>query len=324
MNIKPIIIISGEPYGIFNEIFLKIKKKKINFKRPIILIGSKKILFNEIKKFKYSYDINLIKYNEFNLKKLKKNNTNKINLIDVEFSSSKTNKISNKMIKGYIENCFNIGTEFISKYQCAGLINGPINKKTFLNYKFPGITEYMAKRFKVKNYAMLIHSKKLSVCPITTHLPLRYVHKHISRDKIVKKTKLIYSFFIKKFKKKPKIAITGFNPHCESPIKNSEEKKIIEPAIKSLKRDKIFLKGPFPTDTLFMKNEIKKYDVVIGMYHDQVLTPIKSLYGFEAINLTLGLPFIRISPDHGPNEKMFGKNLSDPTSLLQAINFLDN
>ena len=73
-----------------------------------------------------------------------------------------------------------------------------------------------------------------------------------------------------------------------------------------------------------MKNEIKKYDVVIGMYHDQVLTPIKSLYGFEAINLTLGLPFIRISPDHGPNEKMFGKNLSDPTSLLQAINFLDN
>ena len=73
-----------------------------------------------------------------------------------------------------------------------------------------------------------------------------------------------------------------------------------------------------------MKNQINKFDVIIGMYHDQVLTPMKALYGFNAINITLGLPFERISPDHGPNEKMFGKNLSDPTSLLKSIEFLDN
>ena len=85
----------------------------------------------------------------------------------------------------------------------------------------------------------------------------------------------------------------------------------------------IKIKGPFPADTLFMKQNIKKFDVVVGMYHDQILTPKKTLFGFEAINITLGLPFIRISPDHGPNEKMLGKNKSNPLSLLKAISFLD-
>jgi 4-hydroxythreonine-4-phosphate dehydrogenase len=81
--------------------------------------------------------------------------------------------------------------------------------------------------------------------------------------------------------------------------------------------------GPYPADTIFLKNNRKKFDVVVGMYHDQVLTPLKTLYEYDAINITLGLPFIRISPDHGPNETMLGKNLSNPLSLLKAIKFLD-
>ena len=83
------------------------------------------------------------------------------------------------------------------------------------------------------------------------------------------------------------------------------------------------IEGPYPADTIFMKNNIKKYDVIIGMYHDQVLTPLKALYNFDAINITLGLPILRISPDHGPNFKMLGKNKSDPKSLTEAIKFLD-
>ena len=83
------------------------------------------------------------------------------------------------------------------------------------------------------------------------------------------------------------------------------------------------IKGPFAADTIFMREQSKKYDVIVGMYHDQVLTPIKTLYGFNAINITLGLPFIRISPDHGPNNQMLGKNLSNPKSLFEAIKFLD-
>ena len=121
----------------------------------------------------------------------------------------------------------------------------------------------------------------------------------------------------------PRIAITGLNPHCESNYKTSEEDKIITPAIKFLIKKKIKVKGPFPADTIFMKDQLKKYDVIVGMYHDQVLAPMKSLYGFNAINITIGLPFIRISPDHGPNYSMLGKNLSNPKSLIQALKFLD-
>ena len=158
---------------------------------------------------------------------------------------------------------------------------------------------------------MLIFNKKLSVSPITTHIPLKNVHKEISKNKIIKHVKLINTFYKKNLKLIPKIGVTGLNPHCESNFNSSEEDKIITPAINYLKNKKYKISGPFPADTIFLKEKIKEFDVIIGMYHDQVLTPIKTIYGFSAINITLGLPFIRISPDHGPNIKMFGKNISE-------------
>ena len=115
----------------------------------------------------------------------------------------------------------------------------------------------------------------------------------------------------------------GLNPHCESIFKFNEDFNIINPAVKNLKKQKYNVSGPFPADTFFLSQNRKKYDVVVGMYHDQVLTPIKTLFEYDAINITMGLPFIRVSPDHGPNEEMLGKNKSNPTSLIQAINFLD-
>ena len=90
-----------------------------------------------------------------------------------------------------------------------------------------------------------------------------------------------------------------------------------------MKKSNYKISGPFPADTIFLKENRKKYDVIIGIYHDQVLTPMKTLFEYDAINITLGLPFIRISPDHGPNEKMLGKNLSNPLSLIKSISFLD-
>ena len=203
-------------------------------------------------------------------------------------------------------------------------INGPISKKYFLKGKTLGITEYLGKKTKRKNnVAMLIFNKKLSVSPITTHLALKDVNKHITKEKIYTHVKLITEFYKKNFKRKPLIAITGLNPHCESNFKNCEEDAIIIPAIKNLKNKNFRVKGPFPADTIFMKDHLKNFDVIIGMYHDQVLSPMKSLFGFDAINITLGLPFIRISPDHGPNYSMLGKNLSDPKSLIEALKFLD-
>ena len=143
------------------------------------------------------------------------------------------------------------------------------------------------------------------------------------KKKIHTQVNLIADFYKNNFKKIPNIAITGLNPHCESNFKDCEEDLIITPAIKELQSKNFKVHGPFPADTIFSKEHLKNYDVIIGMYHDQVLTPMKALFGFDAINITLGLPFIRISPDHGPNSSMLGKNLSNPKSLIEALKFLD-
>ena len=134
---------------------------------------------------------------------------------------------------------------------------------------------------------------------------------------------LIDNFFKTFFKIKPKIALTGLNPHCESVKNSNEDTLILKPTVKYLYNLGYKVFGPFPSDTIFMKNKRDDYNVILGMYHDQVLAPMKTMFEFDAINITLGLPLIRISPDHGPNEGMLGKNLSNPLSLIKAINFLD-
>jgi 4-hydroxythreonine-4-phosphate dehydrogenase len=263
---------------------------------------------------------NLINKN-FKISELK---NNQINLINVDFKFSHPFKKISKISKQYNEKSFLLALGLMKRKIFSGMINGPITKKYFLNKKYFGITEYLAKKTKTKNFAMLIYNKKLAVSPLTTHLPLKNVNKFISKKQIIKHAQIIKKFYKINFKKNPKIAITGLNPHCESTDgKNSEENKIIIPALKKLKKIFSNISGPYPADSLFMKRNIKKFDVVIGMYHDQVLTPIKSIYNFDAINITLGLPFIRISPDHGPNSQMVGKNKSNPESLISAIKFLE-
>ncbi len=318
MNYSPILIVGGEPNSIFLEIFFKtLKLKKI--KSPIILISSKEILRKQMKKFNFKKKIKLLNFKNFQNKKL---NNKSINLIDIEFNQKKTfEKISNKSNK-FIENSFLMAFRIIKEKNIYKFINGPISKKNFLNKKFLGITEYISKKFSVKENCMLIYNKNLSVSPITTHLPIKQVAKKINKKIITQKVTLINNFYKKNLGFSPKIALLGLNPHCESIHKYNEDEKIIKPVVKKLNK-KFKISGPYPADTIFIKNIRKKFDVIVGMYHDQVLTPIKTLYEYDAINITLGLPFIRISPDHGPNEKMLGKNLSNPLSLIQAINFLD-
>ncbi len=319
MNYKPIIIVAGEPNSIFLEIFFK-SKMKINLKNPIILIASKEIVLLHMKKLGFNFEINSITENDINFKSLEKK---KINLIDIKFKFNKPfDKISEKS-NDFINKSFNVALKILKTKNCSGLINGPISKKHFLKGKSLGITEYLSKKTKKRDVAMVIYDKKLSVSPITTHLPLKKVNKFITKKKIYTQVKLITKFYKENFKKKPKIAITGLNPHCESNFKNSEEDKIIIPAITNLNKKNYKVKGPFPADTIFLKENFKKFDVIVGMYHDQVLTPMKALFGFDAINITLGLPFSRISPDHGPNSSMLGKNLSNPQSLINALKFLD-
>ena len=321
MKNKAILIVAGEPNSIFLEIFFKSLKKN-NFKKPIILIASKNLVAQQMKKLRFNFKINLIDTKKIVLNLL---NNKELNIINVDYKFKKVFDKISESSNLYIKNSFDIALALLKTNKFIGLINGPISKKTFLKDKFFGMTEFFANKTEVKKnkFAMLIYNKRLSVSPLTTHIPLKEVHKSITKNKIIDLVLLINEFYKKRLKKKPKIAITGLNPHCESNYKTSEEERIIKPAIKYLRRKKINLFGPFPADTIFLKEVSKKYDVVVGMYHDQVLTPLKTLFGFDAINITLGLPFIRISPDHGPNEKMIGKNRSNPQSLVQAIKFLD-
>ena len=319
MNRTPIIITAGEPNSVFLEIFFKSIKLN-NYKSPIIIIASKKLLIMQMKKLNFNFNINLITsdFNDFKIL-----NNKKINIIDVEYIFKKCFEPITKKSNKYIEDCFNIALTFLKKNRLKKFINGPISKKHFLKGKSLGITEYLGEKTKSYNIAMLIFNNKLSVSPLTTHLALKNVHKNISKQKIYNQVKLISEFYRKNTMKVPKIAITGLNPHCESNFKDSEEERYIKPAIKILVKKNYKVKGPFAADTIFMKEQLKNFDVIIGMYHDQVLTPLKSLFGFNAINITLGLPFIRISPDHGPNYLMLGKNLSNPKSLIEALKFLD-
>ena len=320
MICNPIIIAAGEPNSIFLEIFFKSIKTN-RFKSPLIIISSKKLLLEQMKKLGFSFKINTI---DKEFKEFKKLNNDKINLIDVNYEFNKCfDKISDNS-NNYIKETFNVALDILNKNNFSKFINGPISKKHFLKGKNLGITEYLAEKTNKKNnVAMLIYNKKLSISPITTHLALKDVHRHISKQKIYSHIKLITEFYKKNFKKKPKIAITGLNPHCESNFKNSEESTVIIPAIKNLKTKNFNVEGPFPADTIFIQNNLKKFDIIVGMYHDQVLAPMKALFGFDAINITLGLPFVRVSPDHGPNSSMLGKNLSDPKSLIKALKFLD-
>ena len=318
MNYSPILIVSGEPNSVFLELFFKVLKKD-KIKSPIILISSKKLLTLQMQKLEFKKKIKLLQISKLRSYKL---DNETINLIDVRYNPGKAFEKISKKSNIFIKNSFDLAFQIIKKNNIHKFINGPISKKQFLKNKFLGITEYISEKFQANNTCMLIYNETLSVCPITTHLPLKLVSKKINKKIISKNISLVNNFYKKKFNFKPRIAILGLNPHCESVYKYNEDEKIIKPTIQYLK-NRYNVSGPYPADTIFLKDNRKKFDVIIGMYHDQVLTPLKTLFEYDAINITLGLPFIRVSPDHGPNETMLGKNLSNPLSLSRAIKFLD-
>ncbi len=320
---KPLLIVLGEPNSVFIEILSNTLsknyiKKKINY--PIILIGSKKLVFRQLKILKKKLFFEII--NKKNLdKRLKK----RIYLIDIKYEFKKAFESISTRSKKYINKSFTEAFNLLNLKISDKIINGPISKKHFLPKKFPGVTEFVfhnSKKKLSKKPVMLIFNKNFSVSPITTHIPLKDVHKRIDTEIIINNVMMINNFYKNKIKIKPKIALLGLNPHCETKSKFNEEYMIIKPAIKKLKKKKINVNGPFSADTFFLGNNINKYNSIVGMYHDQVLTPFKTVFGFNALNITLGLPFIRMSVDHGPNEAMMGKNKSNTKSLENIFNFI--
>ena len=319
---KPIAIIAGEPNSISSEIIFKswkLRKKYIH--KPFFIIGSFQLINLQMKQLKYKIKIKKIN-KHFNIRDL---NEIELPVYDIDFTQKKPfEKISSKSNE-YILSCFEMALKFVKDKKILGFINCPISKEYLFKNKYQGVTEFLSKKLNKKNNeVMLIYNKKLSVSPITTHIPINQVSKKINQYKIVKKVKIIDNFYKKFLNKKPNFAILGLNPHNFSTSKKSEEKKIINKAIKSLIKLKINVKGPVAPDSSFVIFKKYKFDVIIGMYHDQVLSPFKALYNFFAINITLGLPFIRVSPDHGIAEDIVGKKIANPDSLIESIKFFNH
>ena len=314
---RPIIIILGEPNSISSEIFLKslnyIKKTKLNF----IIIGNYSLLEKQANYLDFKINV------KFKLSEINSLENAKFNFINVDYKQSKPFNLKTNNSDTFVKKCFEHAVILLKKKLAIGLINLPINKSKFTKNKYKGITEYIADKTNNRNKEnMLLFNENFSVLPLTTHIPLKKVYKEISYKKIEKACKNINNFYLKTIKRKKfKIGILGLNPHNgENGYIGNEEKKIIIPAINKLKK-KYPIIGPLSPDTSFLQREKLQIDVLIGHYHDQILTTFKTKFDFNAINITIGLPFIRISPDHGIGTGIIGKGIANPKSFKKAVKY---
>ena len=317
---KKIIIFSGEPNSINSEIIFKSWRKLNNsIKKKIYFISNFDLLSDQFKKLKYSID--LVKVNNFEKSSL---SDNKLKVINVNLNFKNSFAVKDKDTTNYVLNSLNLMHKFALRKDVKGVINCPINKHNLKKKKI-GVTEFLANKCKIKNDAevMLLRNKYLSVCPVTTHIDVKDIKKKLKSKLIIKKINTISNWYKKNLKKKPSFGILGLNPHNAELRPASEEKLVIIPTIKKLKHNGINVQGPLVADTLFI-NEYKKFDIIVGMYHDQVITPFKTIFKFDAINVTLGLKYLRTSPDHGTAIKLIGKNKANPNSLVECIKFINN
>jgi len=202
------------------------------------------------------------------------------------------------------------------------VVTGPIHKARMyeVGFAFPGQTEFFADRWGVKNFAMLLTGGKITVALVTTHLPLSQVASSLTTEEIVRVGLLLAEFLRHRLDREPRISIAGLNPHAgESGALGREEIEIIAPAVMQLNQSQSVFAGPFSPDTIFHHAARGDWDAVLCMYHDQGLIPLK-LHAFdEGVNVTLGLPFPRTSPDHGTAFQIAGKGIARPDSMIAAI-----
>ena len=315
-----IIIVAGDPNSINSEIIYKsFTKTNIKQKKQLYLIANFDLIVKQFNKLKFKRKIIQVKdINDYS-------SSIDLKILDVPLKFKNPFNVSLNNASKYLLDCLNKAHKLAKYKNVKGIINCPIDKKLIVKFKKKGITEFLATKCGIKDNSeiMMIHNKKFSVVPLTTHLNIRDVSRQITSKFIIKKINSLNFNFKKIFKKKPKIGILGLNPHNGEMKNNSEEKLEIYPAISLLRNRNLNVEGPLVADTIFIK-DYKKFDVIVGMYHDQVLAPFKTLFHFNAINLTLGLSYVRVSPDHGPATNLIGKNKANYLSLLECIKFIYN
>lgn len=318
---KKIIYSPGEPAGIGPDLIIKlaISKSWEAFKIPIVTIGDPDLFLDRAKLLKKR--VGIIEIN--NIQKAKKNKSGSIQLIKVsKCKSTSAGKILKSNAKYVLDNLNYAIKETIINKKTA-LVTGPLNKEALISIekKFTGHTEYIQKITKSNDVLMMLASNKLKVALATTHIPLKKVATNITKNLIINKIKILNNDLKTKFNiKKPNIKILGLNPHAgENGKIGKEELDHIKPAVSELRRSKINVSMPISADTAFSQKILKETDAYLGMYHDQVLPVLKTLSFGNSINITLGVPIIRTSVDHGVALDIAGTNKSDVSSLSLAI-----
>ena len=299
----------GDPAGIGPEVTLKALSKNKKIQNNFILAGDKNLYQNLISQ--NNLDLNLIE-----------EDSDEEGVIFKHFPLKNNVSIGNPDVgnANYIIDILSHGALGCLKNEFKGLITGPINKELInqSGFEFSGHTEFLADIANVKKVVMLLMNKKLKIALLTTHIPLSEVPSKISKKNLENTISIISDEFENTWKiKNPSICLLGLNPHAgEGGYIGHEEEEILKPFVNSSPKN-VF--GPISADTAFIEKNIKKYDVFLAMYHDQGLPVIKSMGFGNTLNVTLGLPFIRISVDHGTAYEIAGKNKADFSSMDEDL-----
>ena len=319
---KIILISAGDPSSIASEITVKAIQCLLDYTHLKLLVISNPNLIENAKVIaKSDIGLNIIK----DLKKFSDFKNNYLNLIPLnmphEFILGKPNYKNSSFVINSIQSCVKILNSSIA----SAMVTNPINKNTMYRagFNFDGHTDYLESLSVLKKKAiMMLVTEQLRTVPLTIHVPLKKVPLLITKDLILKTIKTIIDEFNLYFGiSKPRILITGLNPHAgENGDIGLEENEVIKPAIKEAKKHlNCSLIGPVSADSAFAPSFRKQYDVAICMYHDQALIPIKTIDFHNGVNVTLGIDFIRTSPDHGTGFDIAGKNVANPESLIASI-----
>jgi 4-hydroxythreonine-4-phosphate dehydrogenase len=325
-NPKPILAITmGDPAGIGPEIIVKALQfpKVWRVCRPLV-IGSRPVLEHTIQSLKSALSITVVDgHDESTAKQAFRRGrlplfepfSKPVRSIRLGRVSAKSGEMAVTCIQSAVR---------LAKASCvAGIVTAPINKEAMhlAGHLYPGHTEMLADLTKAKESGMMIMGGPLKIVFTTTHLALRDVAEALTVQKIVKAIRLAH-FGLKQLfgVKKPRIAVAGLNPHAgENGMFGDEETRLILPAIKQAKAQGISCNGPHPADTMFAKALTGAFDGIVALYHDQGLIPLKTVAFGHCVNITLGLPILRTSVDHGTAFDIAGKGIADPTSLVDAI-----
>ena len=310
----------GDPAGISAEITIKswlLRKSK--YIPPFIFFGSNKLLLKRAKEMGLNIETKIIQdFQNFEPDYFLKF----IPVYDIPIFDEKLGLYEEKNDSAVIESILHT-IDFIKNNKINAIVTNPVNKNSLKHNErqYSGQTELFADIFNSKQQVMLLTSDEMRVVPLTRHIPISLIPSSINKKLIIDTTKVGIESLKKYFNiTKPKVAITGLNPHAgDNGLIGSEEIEIITPAVEYLQKQSYSVSGPLSADSLFHDSSLRKYDLIVCMYHDQALIPIKARSLYSAVNVTLGLDIIRTSPDHGTGYDIANKFVANEASLIEAL-----